>query len=87
MDSFHHFHSLVEQYAHLYFAHMRAEEERIFPVAKLVLNDADWRVIDASFIQNQKEMNETGQRYSYDQLFAEISRFTPTLNEEIVAKK
>ena len=87
MDSFHHFHALVEQYAHFYFTHMRTEEERIFPIAKLVLNDADWKIVDASFMQNQKEMDETGQRYSYAQLFAQISSFTPTFDEEPVAKK
>jgi hemerythrin-like domain-containing protein len=77
IESFHQLHALVEQYAHFYFAHMRAEEERILPVARLVLNDADWKVVDASFIENQKMMDETGERYNYDQLFAQIRSFTP----------
>ena len=87
MGSFPHFHVLVEQYAHFYFAHIRAEEERILPVAKLVLNDADWKIVDASFMQNQKEMDQSGQRYDYDQLFAEISSFTPQAKEETTEKK
>jgi hemerythrin-like domain-containing protein len=85
-DSFQHFHALVEQYAHFYFAHMRVEEERIFPIAKLVLNDADWKAVDASFIQNQNEMDKTGQRYSYEQLFAQICSFTPTVAQETITK-
>ena len=87
LDSFNHFHALVEQYGHFYFAHMRIEEERIFPVAKLVLNDADWKVVNASFIQNQNELDKTGQRYSYEQLYAQICSFTTTAKEETVAKK
>lgn len=87
MDAFQHFHALVEQYAHFYFAHIRVEEERILPVAKLVLNDADWKVVDASFMQNQKEMDETGQRYRYDQLFAQIRSFTPLSIDQSAVKK
>ncbi len=87
MDAFHHFHTLVEQYAHFYFAHMRTEEERILPVAKLVLNDADWKVVDASFIKNQKMMDETGERYNYEQLFSQINSFTPVLKEQAEAAK
>lgn len=79
MEAFQHFHALVEQYAHFYYAHMRTEEERILPIAKLILNDADWKVVDASFIKNQEMMDETGQRYNYEQLFAQISSFTPVL--------
>ncbi|MES2049791.1 MAG: hemerythrin domain-containing protein [Pseudomonadota bacterium] len=87
MDAFHHFHTLVEQYAHFYFAHMRTEEERILPIAKLILNDADWRVVDASFIKNQEMMDETGQRYNYEQLFAQISSFTPVLKDGTGVKR
>lgn len=86
-EAFHHFHTLVEQYAHFYYAHMRTEEERILPVAKLVLNEADWKVINASFIENQKMMDETGERYNYEQLFAQINSFTPLLIKETDATK
>jgi hemerythrin-like domain-containing protein len=86
-EAFHHFQALVEQYAHFYYAHMRAEEERILPVAKLVLNDADWKVVDASFIKNQEIMDESGERYNYDQMFAQICSFTPVLNDATDSKK
>ena len=76
-DAFAHLYTLVEQYAHFYFAHMRAEEERILPVAKQVLNDADWKIVDAAFIENQHRMDQTGQRYKYDLLFAQISSIVP----------
>jgi hemerythrin-like domain-containing protein len=87
MECFHHFHTLVEQYAHFYYAHMRVEEERILPVAKLVLNDADWKIVNANFIENQKMMDEAGKRYNYEQLFAQISGFTPLLKEETEVRK
>lgn len=76
-EAFAHLHTLVEQYAHFYFAHMRAEEERILPVAKQVLNDADWKVVDAAFVENQNNLDKTGQRYKYDLLFAQICSVAP----------
>jgi hemerythrin-like domain-containing protein len=76
-DAFPHFHSMVEQYAHFYYAHMRMEEERIIPVALQVLNEADWAVIDSAFLENRKMMDEDGQRYHYDQLFSRIISIMP----------
>ncbi|MFZ6749750.1 hemerythrin domain-containing protein [Undibacterium sp. Ren11W] len=72
-----HFRTLVEQYTHFYFAHMRMEEERIIPVALQVLNDADWNIVDAAFLENRKEMDDDGQRYHYDQLFSRIMSASP----------
>lgn len=76
-EAFAHLHALVEQYAHFYLAHMRTEEERILPVARQVLNDADWKLVDAAFIENQRQMDELGQRYKYDLLFAKICSIAP----------
>ena len=76
-EAFAHLHALVEQYAHFYFAHMRAEEERIIPVAKQVLNDADWRIVDAAFFENQQRLDQAGQRYKYDLLFETICSIAP----------
>jgi hemerythrin-like domain-containing protein len=72
-----HFRTLVEQYTHFYYAHMRMEEERIIPVALQVLNDADWNIIDNAFLENRKMMDEDGQRYHYDQLYSRIMGATP----------
>ncbi|MDE2430479.1 MAG: hemerythrin domain-containing protein [Burkholderiales bacterium] len=75
--AFPHFRDLVEQYAHFYYAHMRTEEDRIMPVAKQILNDADWKEIDAAFMENRKIMNDAGERYKYDQLFSLIVNIAP----------
>lgn len=75
--AFPHFRDLVEQYAHFYFAHMRSEEERIIPVAKQILNDNDWKEIDAAFLENRKMMDDAGERYRYEQLFSLIVNITP----------
>ena len=37
------------EYARFYRAHMRCEEEMLFPLAESVLTDDDWREIDAAF--------------------------------------
>ncbi len=76
-EAFVHLHTLVEQYAHFYFAHMRTEEERILPVARQVLNDADWKIVDAAFVENQHNMDKTGQRYKYELLFTQITSVAP----------
>lgn len=77
MDCFPHFQQLVEQYAHFYFAHMRTEEERIIPIAKQILNEADWKIVDAAFLENRRMMDEEGSRYRYDLLFTEIVSSLP----------
>ncbi|MBI3284404.1 MAG: hemerythrin domain-containing protein [Burkholderiales bacterium] len=75
--AFPHFRDLVEQYAHFYYAHMRSEEERIMPVAKQILNDQDWKEVDAAFLENRKMLDEAGERYRYDELFSLIAAITP----------
>lgn len=75
--AFAHFRDLVEQYAQFYFAHMRAEEEKIIPVARQVLNDHDWKEIDAAFLQNRAHLDEAGARYKYEELFSLIVNITP----------
>jgi hemerythrin-like domain-containing protein len=77
LESFPHFHALVEQYVHFYHAHMRTEEEQILPVASQILNEADWQVIDNAFLENRQKTNETGERYRYDQLFSRIINSLP----------
>jgi hemerythrin-like domain-containing protein len=77
MEAFAHFQQLVEQYAHFYFAHMRTEEERIIPVARQVLNEVDWKIIDDAFIENRKMLDEAGLRYRYEDLFSQIINSVP----------
>ncbi len=75
--AFSRFRDLVEQYAHFYFAHMRAEEERVIPVARLVLNDKDWKEVDAAFLENRTMLDDAGERYRYEELFSLIVNITP----------
>ncbi|MFZ6730479.1 hemerythrin domain-containing protein [Undibacterium sp. Ji42W] len=71
------FRDLVEQYALFYFTHMRAEEERIMPVARQVLNDKDWKEVDAAFMENKKMLDDAGQYYKYEELFSLIVNISP----------
>lgn len=71
------FRDLVEQYAQFYYAHMSKEEEVIMPVSKQVLNDADWKEIDAAFLENRTMLDDAGERYRYDELFSLIVNIAP----------
>lgn len=73
MDALPQFRSLVEQYAHFYHAHMRTEEERVLPIARQVLNDNDWKFVDAEFEENRMALEKSGDRYRYDELFARLT--------------
>jgi hemerythrin-like domain-containing protein len=66
--------SLVERYTQFYFNHIDAEEKYILPVALQVLNDADWQVIDQAFTNNRQRLDQEGDRYVYEQLFAAIRK-------------
>lgn len=76
-SAFPRFRDLVEEYVHFYYEHMNMEEEVIMPTAKQVLNDADWKEIDAAFMENRKALDDAGERYRYDQLFSTIVNITP----------
>lgn len=41
--------SLVREYADFHWAHMRKEEERVFPIAARILLDEDWTAIEEAF--------------------------------------
>ena len=77
MEEFAHFQQQVEQYAHFYFAHMRSEEERIIPVARQVLNESDWKIVDAAFLENRKMLDDAGLRYRHEELFSQIINCVP----------
>ena len=77
MPAFAHFRELVEQYAVFYFNHMRAEEEQIIPVARQVLNDQDWKEVDAAFFENARIADDEAERFKYEELFTLIVNITP----------
>lgn len=72
-----HFVELVEKYCQFYFIHMRMEEERILPVARQVLNDADWKIVDTAFLKNRDALDQDGNRYRYEQIFAYVGNLAP----------
>jgi hemerythrin-like domain-containing protein len=74
--------SLVERYTHFYSNHIEAEEKYILPVALQVLSDADWTVVDQAFADNRQRLDQEGDRYVYEQLFAAIRSIE---TEELVA--
>jgi len=67
----------VEQYVKFYYQHMRKEEEVILPVAKQVLHIADWQEVDQAFMENRKRLDDSGERYRYEQLFSLIVNISP----------
>ncbi|MFZ6656042.1 hemerythrin domain-containing protein [Undibacterium sp. TJN19] len=75
--AFPHFRELVEQYVMFYFKHMRKEEEEIIPVARQVLNNMDWKEVDAAFMQNRQKLDEAGERCKYEDLFSTIVNISP----------
>ena len=71
------FYELVEQYAKFYYAHMRKEEDVIMPVARQVLFVDDWQEVDAAFMKNRERLDDSGERYRYEQLFSLIVNISP----------
>jgi len=64
-------------YADFHWRHMRREEEVVIPLARRVLNDADWKEVDAAFAENV-ELSESGENgRQLRQLFREIANLTP----------
>jgi hemerythrin-like domain-containing protein len=66
----------VEKYVVFYFDHMRLEEEQILPVAKRVLQAADWEELDRAFSDNVDPLAEGGDP-RFERLFSRIVRRAP----------
>lgn len=72
------FEAQCQRYVQFYLEHMRLEETVILPEAGKVLTDADWKVLDAAFVQNRDPL--TAQHAgdpAYDRLFTRIVRQAP----------
>lgn len=64
-------------YADFHWRHMRTEEEVVLPLARRVLDDADWKELDAAFAENV-ELSEAGENgRQLRQLFREIANLVP----------
>jgi hemerythrin-like domain-containing protein len=66
---------MAEQYAGFYKAHMRLEEQTILPIAMEVLNENDWRQLDAAFTEEKNPLS--GNRADMQQLFSMIVNLAP----------
>ena len=72
------FEEAARRYVGFYLDHMRTEETVILPVAERVLEESDWRALDAAFACNVDPLAGTGPRDPvYDALFSRILMRTP----------
>lgn len=72
------FTTAAQQYIDFSMEHMRLEETVILPAAIEVLNDADWRELDAAFATNCDPLSGKYQRDpAYDRLVAHIVMRAP----------
>lgn len=72
------FEAAAKKYQAFYLEHMRLEETVILPAALKVLNDADWRELDAAFATNCDPLTGKYPRDpAYDRLFTRIVTRAP----------
>jgi hemerythrin-like domain-containing protein len=72
------FDAAAKRYLAFYLEHMRLEETVILPAALKVLNDADWKELDAAFATNCDPLTGKYPREpAYDRLFTRIVTRTP----------
>jgi hemerythrin-like domain-containing protein len=67
-----------KRYVEFYLEHMRLEESVILPEAEKVLGEADWKELDADFLQNRDPLaSRQAADPVYDRLFSRIVREAP----------
>ncbi|MEI8031399.1 MAG: hemerythrin domain-containing protein [Comamonadaceae bacterium] len=72
------FEAAAKRYLAFYLEHMRLEESVILPAALKVLNDADWKELDAAFATNCDPLTGKYPRDpAYDRLFTRIVTRAP----------
>ena len=67
----------ASRYVGRYLAHMRREEEGVFPAAARVLSPADWAAIDRAYSSNRDPLKLHGDVQDYELLFAHIVSLAP----------
>lgn len=67
----------LADYATFHWAHMRAEENEIFPRARRHLTSADWAEIDAAFADNRDPLLGEKPRNDFRALFRRIVNLAP----------
>ncbi|WP_366945188.1 ATP-binding cassette domain-containing protein [Zoogloea sp.] len=58
-------------------AHIRAEEQDIYPLAREVLTPADWAEIDAAFLDNDDPIFGSAARAEFRELFHKVASLAP----------
>ena len=58
-------------------AHIRAEEQDIYPLAREVLTPADWAEIDAAFLDNDDPVFGSAARAEFRELFHKVASLAP----------
>lgn len=74
---FEQFAAALEGYAEFHWAHMRAEEGEVIPLARRHLSASDWDEIDAAFAGNTDPMLGAKAGEEYDALFRRIANLAP----------
>lgn len=66
------FQAEVQYYADFHWAHMRREENELFPIAQQALNPEDWAEIDDAFAGNEDPLFGLTAKEHYDELLRRI---------------
>ncbi len=67
----------VTSYLAFNWAHMRAEEEDLLPIAQRVLDDGDWTAIEAAFRDNDDPIFGRSQDPRYSRVYSRIVNLAP----------
>jgi hemerythrin-like domain-containing protein len=71
------FQQAVETYVDFHWAHMRCEEDVLFPLAERVLTKADWLAIATAFKENDDPLAGVKPKVALPSLFRRILLLTP----------
>ena len=77
MAYFYAFATSIRDYANFYRAHMRSEEEILFPMAERFLTDRDWQAIDTAFARHADYRFSPQVEHDLDRLFDHILNIVP----------
>jgi len=67
----------IERFAAGYWAHMRKEEEQVFPLAERLFSGKDWAEIDREFAENADPLAPARQEKDFRMLFSRIVELAP----------
>jgi hemerythrin-like domain-containing protein len=77
MPEFSAFNAAVDAYADFHWAHMRAEEKEVLPLAEKHLTAGDWEAIDAAFTDHSDPLFGADAEAAFDELFRRIVNLAP----------